>query len=712
MKTLLKILLYLLLLLVVAALALPLVVDPNDFKGQITEQVEKRTGRSFVIDGDIKLSVFPWLGVELNQARLGNAPGFGDEPMVQVEQAGVRVKLIPLLQKKLEVDTLVLYGLQANLVRSKEGRANWDGLAGKEQAGGTEGGEGGARKGAGPAALLIGGIDIRDAKVSWQDRAAGKSMQLDDLNITTSRLIMGQPFDISSDAKIRQLPKGAALSFALNGKVAFDAEGKKISMVPFELVLAELEAGKSLNLQGVVDLDLAQGTLELKDLTAATGDLRLKGGLRVTNFNQTPNLAGAFNLEPFSPRKLMQGWGMTAPQTADAAVLERCAMSFTLGGTPDRFSLDKIKFQLDDTHVDGNAKVVLAARPTVNFSLKGDSIDLDRYMAPPSGVSEGGANAAAPLAILFAADMNGNLGLEGLKINKLKVNKIALKIDQFNGRLQVDQSVGAFYQGSYRGMAVVDASKKLPSLRYTSSMTGLQVGDLLKDMQGDSRLEGRGDISAEINSQGADMMAIRKAMTGQIDIQFRDGAVKGFNLAEIIRDAKAKFTALQGGGAADESASSGTAPKTDFSELTAKALIKGVVIDNTSLAMKSPYLRVDGKGTLDTQKEWLDYNLRTVVVNSDVGQGGKELTELENIPLPMKFQGPLGEVGDWRKWRIDFQDVLKAKVEQRAKEEIGKFLQKSLGPDQQQTAPAQGGGTQPQSTEEKAMELLRQKLRF
>ncbi|OGT89555.1 MAG: hypothetical protein A2286_02850 [Gammaproteobacteria bacterium RIFOXYA12_FULL_61_12] len=708
MKTFFKILLYLVLLLVVVALALPLVVDPNDFKGQITEQVEKRTGRSFVIGGDIKLSVFPWLGVELNQARLGNAPGFGDEPMVQVEQAGVRVKLIPLLQKKLEVDTVVLYGLQANLVKAKEGRANWDGMDGKEPA------SDGKKKAPPLAALLIGGVDVRDAKVSWEDRSTGKSLLLEDLNITTSKLVIGQPFDISADAKLRQMPKGPSLTFALNGKVAFDADGKKISIVPIEVVLAELEGNKSFALQGVVDLDLEQGALDLKDFTASSGDLRLKGGLRVTNFNQAPNLAGSFNLEPFSPRKLMQGWGMTAPQTADAAVLERCSMSFTLGGTPDRFSLDQIKLQLDDTNVNGNAKVVLASRATVNFLLKGDSIDLDRYMSPPqeaSAASDGGANAAAPLALLFAADMKGDLSLESMKVNKLKANKVALKIDQFNGRLQIDQGVGAFYQGTYRGMAVVDASKKPPSLRYTASMTGLQAGELLKDMQGDSRLEGRGDISVEINSQGVGMMAIRKAMTGQVDLQFRDGSIKGFNLAQILRDAKAKFGALHGGGAA-EGTSGEAAPKTDFSELTAKALIKGFVIDNTSLAMKSPYLRVNGQGTLDTEKELLDYNLRTVIVNSDTGQGGKDLGELENIPLPMKYQGPLGEVGDWRKWRIDFEDVLKAKVEQKAKEEIGKFLEKNLGAGQQQSAPAEGGAPKPQSTEEKAMDLLRQKIRF
>jgi len=130
-KTLLKSLFFLLMLLVVVVLALPLVVDPNDFKGQITQQMEKHTGRTLTIDGDLKLSVFPWLGIELAGVTMGNAPGFGKKPFAQVEKAGVRVKLIPLLGKKLEVDTVILHGLNAHLIKAKDGRTNWDDLVGR-----------------------------------------------------------------------------------------------------------------------------------------------------------------------------------------------------------------------------------------------------------------------------------------------------------------------------------------------------------------------------------------------------------------------------------------------------------------------------------------------------------------------------------------------------------------------------------------------------
>ena len=70
----------LLLLVVAAAIILPLVVDPNDFKDEISQAVESKTGRVLAIEGDIGLSVFPWLGLEIGPTSLSNAPGFSAAP--------------------------------------------------------------------------------------------------------------------------------------------------------------------------------------------------------------------------------------------------------------------------------------------------------------------------------------------------------------------------------------------------------------------------------------------------------------------------------------------------------------------------------------------------------------------------------------------------------------------------------------------------------
>jgi len=66
----------LVLLVIVAIVALPMLVDPNDYKDQITSLVKDKTGRTLEIDGDINLSVFPWLGADIGPTRLSNAAGF------------------------------------------------------------------------------------------------------------------------------------------------------------------------------------------------------------------------------------------------------------------------------------------------------------------------------------------------------------------------------------------------------------------------------------------------------------------------------------------------------------------------------------------------------------------------------------------------------------------------------------------------------------
>ena len=91
-------------LLIAGLFAVWLLVNPNDYKGRIAAAVKESTGRELVLKGDLKLSVFPWLALGLGPASLGNPPGFGDAPFLAIDHAAVRVKLLPLLGKRLEID--------------------------------------------------------------------------------------------------------------------------------------------------------------------------------------------------------------------------------------------------------------------------------------------------------------------------------------------------------------------------------------------------------------------------------------------------------------------------------------------------------------------------------------------------------------------------------------------------------------------------------
>ncbi len=86
-----------------ALLAVWLLVNPNDYKPQIAAAVKRATGRELVLEGNLALSVFPWIALELGPASLGNPSGFPAQPFVSFKHASVRVKLLPLLAKRLEI---------------------------------------------------------------------------------------------------------------------------------------------------------------------------------------------------------------------------------------------------------------------------------------------------------------------------------------------------------------------------------------------------------------------------------------------------------------------------------------------------------------------------------------------------------------------------------------------------------------------------------
>ena len=201
MKTLGKVLLVLVAVVVVVVIAaiiiVPLVFDPNDYKDEIASAVKKQTGRELSIQGELGVSVFPWVGLDVGMAELGNASGF-DDVFARVEKAAVRVKLLPLLGKRIEMDTVTLHGFTLNLARNKAGTTNWDDLVKptEEPAEPPETPEPETGETA-IAGLAVGGLDIRDAKLNWNDEQSGQRYSIEGLELRTGDLTPGEPVDFS-----------------------------------------------------------------------------------------------------------------------------------------------------------------------------------------------------------------------------------------------------------------------------------------------------------------------------------------------------------------------------------------------------------------------------------------------------------------------------------------------------------------------------------
>ena len=299
MKTLTRVLLTLLALVLLALAAGGVFLanlDPNDYKDRIVAEVAKATGRTLSIDGPLELGLWPKLRLKTGQFTLGNAEGFGDQPFLVAEEVQVAVATLPLLARRVEMDTVVLRGLELNLARNAEGVTNWDDLAqggGKDEAGG----------GASLGALVLGGVDVQDARIAWTDAQNGRSVVVDKLNARTGALDPGQPVEFRLDASLKSTQPALDGDTALSGTVTYDLDAKKYAIAPLAWTSSlrgrSLPGGKAdLDAGAAVDLDLASGTASLKGLKldglglAITGDVDLdhlndarpggRGSLQVT----------------------------------------------------------------------------------------------------------------------------------------------------------------------------------------------------------------------------------------------------------------------------------------------------------------------------------------------------------------------------------------------------------------------------------------------
>jgi len=613
------------LLIVAAAILLPLIFDPNDQKPAIVAQVKERIGRDLRIDGDIELSVFPWIAVELGRVELGNAAGFDNPVFASTDRISIRVKLLPLLAKRLEMGTVSVYGLTLNLARDARGRSNWDDLAELgSDAGAADGPTSSSPPGsseAGAAAVLaVGGLDIKDANLSWDDASRGQRFEINNLSVQTGAIRAGEPVDMKLALDLRV---GAP---AINGNIA--AEGTLV-------------------------YDQARQTVRMND----------------------------FALESEFAGEQLPGGRARITLAAD--------LQAVIGGKPIRLMVKPLTIRLDDSILTGELAVPDIESQALRFELALDAIDVDRYLPPekkseknkpdaaaPAVATPGSAAAAAaasevPNQALRRLDVIGQIKIGKLKVANLNLTDLDISVKAKDGLIKLNPIAASLYNGTYRGNIRVDARGKSPRITVDENLVGVLVGPLLKDLRGRDRITGIANVNVTMRTIGATAEAVKKSLNGSARFAFTDGAINGVNVARMIREAYAgiKGTQLPPGKVQQ---------KTDFSELRGSMRIENGIATNNDFTVMTPLLRINGRGTANLPAETVDYRVKATLVKTLEGQGGEELKDLVGIPIPIRVTGSFAEP----QYALDTQALAEAlatsKVQDLIEEKIGDDAVKGL----------------------------------
>ena len=661
-------------LLVLAAVVLPLIYEEADLKQAIAAKVHKQTGRNLSIDGALDFSVFPWLAVEVNDLHLSNAEGFGDQSFARIGQARVGVALMPLLRRQIAVDEITLNGLELVLTVNARGQNNWDDLADAGDAESTP--PAGAEPGL-FSSQRIAGLNILDARIEFEDQKTGSHYRLNGFSMQTGPLGKGKPVPLELTTLLEDLVGGTRADVELAATAAIDLQTEQYDFVDFELGLFIEAADKSSGKQVVriraprLSANLAAQTLQLETFSLELADLEADGTLSARNILDDPALDGSLTVAAFSPSRLMQALHLEAPRTADPNVLQHARFNTSFSGRSSQLKLNDFELELDQSRLTGEMSIGNFERPEVGFDLSVDEINIDRYLEPASEPS-GQDDVAMPREELKGPEVQGNLTVGKLQLAGLDFFDAKIGIAIGHGKLRLYPLTADFYSGRYSGDISLDSSGAVPLLSLNENIDSVTFQRLVADLVENESLSGTALGHMRLNGRGANSSEVLRSLNGELGLSLTEGALEGINIWYEIRHGMALYKGL---------APPPTEPnRTVFSRMQLDATVADGVVTTRDLVAELPFLTVRGDGTVDLGQSSVNLSLVASVSNAPELANDPTSAELKGKSLPFKVKGSL----DAPSVSVDWEALLKGEAAKMLMNKLG------LGP---AAAPEDSAGT-------------------
>jgi len=110
-----------------AIFVLPSLIPTDSYRDRLESELSRVFAREVAITGDINISTFPVIKVETGQIALSNPEGFSQDKFVDLSSMSAKIRLWPLLKKRVEISAITLQSPDIRLEKQSDGRVNWSG---------------------------------------------------------------------------------------------------------------------------------------------------------------------------------------------------------------------------------------------------------------------------------------------------------------------------------------------------------------------------------------------------------------------------------------------------------------------------------------------------------------------------------------------------------------------------------------------------------
>jgi uncharacterized protein involved in outer membrane biogenesis len=615
--------------LIVGAAVVLMSMDFNQYKPQIAAEVKKATGRDMAIEGDLRLNLLTFNpGLAVAGVRFANAPWGSRPDMAVIKRFEVKVAILPLLNKTLDVERVVIEGADILVERNAQGQGNYEFLGAEKPAAPAKAPDPGKPESSGTSlpTLAVREVTIKDSRLTYKDAKAAQPLVLA-LSSLSVAAVPGEPMRLDLKGAYNDAP------FTVKGTMGDLAQLLQPSK-PWPVKVTAEAGGATVAVDGSV-----------ANPTAASGiDIAL--AVEGKDLSQMSKLAGS-PVPPLGPYSLK---------------------TKIVGSIDKVVELRDLSARMGDSALAGKAAMQIKDRPTLSATLTSEQINLADFTkggevggkagsgapAPAGGTSgapaQGGGDKRLfpdeplPVDALKAADANIDVTVKKLIADKSVAENVHAVVALRNGDLTVSPIEADVAKGKLNGMVQLKASQATPTLDVKISGKKVDIGQLLTEMGITDLLYGVVNTDLDLAGSGKSVRQLVASLNGKTNVVMGEGRMKSTAIDTYV------------GGAATVLTQAVFGKKSEYTVINCfvnQFDIKNGLATSKALLFDTEYAQITGAGTVNLGTEQIKYTVdpkpKSVTVNTAVPvQIGGTLTEptyrLDPLAAAAKVGGLIGTV--------------------------------------------------------------------
>jgi len=609
------------LLLAALVFVVPMFISTEEMRNQLFAQVEATTGYRLRVSGPVDLTIFPSIDLVAEDVGVAQPASGSDAEFATAKTLKFGLMLQGLLAGKMRVTEVTLIDPVIAVPQTQEQvqaqQPEPDGAPGADQPPAQTGQGGTASVMETLRNLSLDEVVVSNGTLILPPSGGQPGKRIEKLNLEASLPAYDDPLSFEASAVVEGKPMEAAGSIGNFGQFLDGSPAPVRLTASAPGLLPDLA---SLNGMAAYKDDV----LTLSQFSAKSGDKTLSGSAVYKDDTATLNhFTATMGRDTFAGNAIYKD---------------------------DVVTINPLRANVRGTVLSGQVSANLANQvPYVVAALATTTLDVNAMTGAPkskSGESGGGSGGGTgggnkkkaqagwsndPIDFSPLKAVNGKFSLraEQLIYDQIKINPVAVDATLNGGKLNATLSKFNVYGGGGDAAIALDASGKTPAQRVKLNINKFDAYALLKDAAGFDNLEGLGTIAIDLQGVGASQREIVSTLGGNADLEFTNGAIRGVNIAQMIRSL--------GSGIVNGWQGSST-EKTDFASLGATFEVsKGQAITN-DLHLVGPLVRMTGSGTVNLPQKALDFTVDPQLVASLEGQGGNQ--DIAGLGVPILIKGP------------------------------------------------------------------------